>query len=67
MVERTSVRCSTVNRLLYRIIQVAVILCFYLAPYLLLAEVKGFELFATWIGLTVIAGVISLFELWKKR
>jgi hypothetical protein len=56
-----------VNRLLYRIIQVAVILCFYLAPYLLLAEVKGFELFATWIGLTVIAGVISLFELWKKR
>jgi hypothetical protein len=56
-----------VNRLLYRIIQVAVILCFYLVPYLLLAEVKGFELFATWIGLTVIAGVTSLFELWKKR
>ena len=55
------------NRFICRLLQVTVLLCFYIIPYVFLAESRGFELFTTWIVLTLIAGASSLAELWRKR
>ncbi|MCC6035375.1 MAG: hypothetical protein LM567_07770 [Desulfurococcaceae archaeon] len=54
------------NRTIYRVIQVVLILCFYMIPYLFLVKSRGFELFTYWVLLTLIIGIISLICLWRR-
>ncbi|MCC6025210.1 MAG: hypothetical protein LM555_02795 [Desulfurococcaceae archaeon] len=55
------------NRLALRLLQVALLLCFYIVPYAALPGARGLELFTAWTALTLLAGVVSIIELWRRR
>ncbi|MEM0368886.1 MAG: hypothetical protein QW816_05965 [Desulfurococcaceae archaeon] len=52
---------------LYFIINIVLIACFYTIPYTVLHTTKGFELFFFWITLTIVIGLLAVFNLFRKH
>ncbi|MEM1639966.1 MAG: hypothetical protein QXJ69_07875 [Desulfurococcaceae archaeon] len=62
-------KCSVIDTWdkLYFIINIVLIACFYTIPYTVLHTTKGFELFFFWITLTIVIGLLAVFNLFRKH